>query len=493
MTFRLPRPSLVNALPLLLALGACSGERRGPLPVALAGDEAAFQTAGARLSPAGQVLRAATVEGLVGFDAEGRVVPAIAERWIVTDDGLGYIFRLREGTWPDGSAIDAQSVATALRRARTTLAGTALGLDLAPIEDIRVMTDRVVEIDLAAPMPDLLTLLAQPEMGLPRARRGAGPLGLRRNGAAATLSPIPPEQRGMPPQEGFARHVRALHLELVPMGRAVQRFNDGLVDVALGGTTDTLPLAGATMLSRGNVQLDPVTGLYGLMVAEAGADAFAGDPLRREALALAIDRDALVAGFGLGGWAGTTRLVSAEAADADETIGERWPGTTIEQRQALARSRVAAWVASGRPQPVLRLAAPDGPGTRLVVTRLTADFAAIGVRLEHVAPDGRADLVLVDAVARYGRVAWFLDQLACGVAPVCSHAGDLLVGQAAHEHDPARRAVMLAEAERQITAVNGYIPLARPLRWSLVRSGVKGFAANPWGWHSLAPLAQIGK
>jgi peptide/nickel transport system substrate-binding protein/oligopeptide transport system substrate-binding protein len=130
-------------------------------------------------------------------------MPAIAERWIVTDDGLSYIFRLRDGTWPDGTPIDAPSVAAALRRARAALAGTALGLDLAPIDEIRVMTDRVVEVDLSAPLPDLLTLLAQPELGLPRTRLGSGPLGLRREGLVASLSPIPPEKRGMPAQDGF--------------------------------------------------------------------------------------------------------------------------------------------------------------------------------------------------------------------------------------------------------------------------------------------------
>ena len=46
-------------------------------------------------------MRAATTEGLVGLDAEGQVIPALADRWIVTDDGRSFIFRLRDGTWPE--------------------------------------------------------------------------------------------------------------------------------------------------------------------------------------------------------------------------------------------------------------------------------------------------------------------------------------------------------------------------------------------------------
>ena len=64
--------------------------------------------AGVRLSTAGQLVRAATAEGLVGLDEQGRVIPAVADRWIVTDDGLSYIFRLRDGSWPDGAAISGQ-------------------------------------------------------------------------------------------------------------------------------------------------------------------------------------------------------------------------------------------------------------------------------------------------------------------------------------------------------------------------------------------------
>ncbi|MDR6513040.1 peptide/nickel transport system substrate-binding protein/oligopeptide transport system substrate-binding protein [Novosphingobium capsulatum] len=475
-----------------LMLASCGGDRRGALPVALAGDDSAFQTAAPRPTPAAQVLRAATVEGLVGFDAQGRVVPAIAERWIVTDDGLSYIFRLRDGTWPDGTAIDAPSVAAALRRAQKALAGTALGLDLAPIDEIRVMTDRVVEVDLSAPLPDLLTLLAQPELGLPRARIGSGPLGLRREGLVARLSPIPPERRGLPAQDGFSRSVRPLRVEVESMAVAAQRFNDGLVDVALGGTIDSLPLAGTTMLSRGNVQLDPVMGLFGLQVVRA--QGFLADPLRREALALAIDRDGLVGAFGIGGWSGTTRLVSPEVPDSDGSVGERWVGTTLDQRRALARQRVMAWLATGQGAPRLRVAAPDGPGTRLALAHLAADFATIGVTLERVDASASADLRLVDSVARYTRAAWFLNQVACPVSPAgCSPQGDALAAQARAERDPQARMALLAQAETAVTAANSFIPIARPLRWSLVRSRVTGFSPNPWGWHPLPPLTIVPK
>ncbi len=484
--------ALAAVVALVLATSACSRRGQGPLPIALIGDRTALLAGGPRLSLAARMLRAATIEGLVAFDAEGRIVPAIADRWIITDDGQSYIFRLRDGNWPGGARITAETTAAALRKALAAIKGTALGLDLAPIEQVRVMADRVIEIDLGAPMPDLLTLLAQPELGLPYGRRGAGPMALGRKGNAATLSLIPPEQRGLPPQDGFNRHVRTLVIDFVAPADAVKRFNDGDDDVLLGGRIDSLPLAQANTLSRGNIQLDPVIGMFGLLVdSEAG---FLADAPNREALALAIDRDALIAAFNIGGWQPTTRVVSTGVEGDAGTVGERWVGVAMEQRRILAAERVAKYKLGGKPAPVLRIAAPDGPGTRLVLDRLATDFGAIGVIVVRVGEDKPADLRLVDATARYGRAAWFLNQLACTVhKPACSAAGDALLAQARAAKDSRERARLLGEAEAEITAANAFLPIARPLRWSLVRSSVIGFAPNPWGWHPLPPLAVIPK
>ncbi|KUR72613.1 ABC transporter substrate-binding protein [Novosphingobium fuchskuhlense] len=477
---------------LLLGVSACGRRSGGPLPIALIGDRTALDVGCVRLSPAARTLRGATVEGLVAFDAEGHIVPALADRWIITDDGQSYIFRLREGTWPGGSRITGETAAAVLRTALAQLKGTPLGLDLAAIAQIRVMADRVIEIDLAGPVPDLLTLLAQPELGLPYARRGAGPMALGRRGASTELTMIPPEKRGLVPEEGFSGHVRPLVVDLLPAAKAVQRFNDGTADLVLGGRVDSFPLAQEAALARGNVQLDPVIGLFGLLVETENG--FLAEAPNREALALAIDRDAIIAAFNIGGWQPTTRIVSAGVEGDAGTVGERWVGVAPEQRRALAAERVTRYMASGKPAPLLRIAAPGGPGTRRVIDRLATDFKAIGIVVVQVGEDTPADLRLLDATARYGRASWFLNQLACSVhKPACNIAGDQLLAQARQTADLRERARLLGEAEAEITAANPYIPIARPLRWSLVRAGVTGFAPNPWGWHPLPPMALLPK
>lgn len=474
-----------------LALAACGKSRDGVLDIAVMGDPSAPKEQGLRLSPAAQLVRSATHEGLVGFDEQGRVVPALADRWIVTDNGQSYIFRLRDGTWPDGKRITADAAAAALRKTIAGLKGRALGLDLAAIDEVRVMADRVIEIDLSAPVPELLTLLAQPELALLWRGKGTGPMIRGKDeDAAQVFTLIPPEQRGLPTQPDFARRARKLAVTFATPDKAVALFNDGYADVLLGGRIDTIPLAGSIGLTRGNVQLDPVIGLFGLMV--DSTQGFLGASANREALAMAIDRDALIGRFNIGGWQPTTRVVSPDVEDDLGTIGERWQGMSVEERQAQGAARVAAWKGSGKAIPTLNIAMANGPGSGLVFDQLRADFSRIGLSIRRVGERDRADLRLIDIAARYGRATWFLNQLSCTVQKaVCSPVGDERVAEARKSADPAARAALLAEAEAEITAANGFIPIARPLRWSMVRSGTSGFAANPWGWHPLPPMAWL--
>src|SRR6478735_2436660 len=156
-----------------LAVAGC-GRSDGAVEVAIIDTPEQLFGSGVRLSSGAQHLRAATGAGLVALDAQGEVIPALADRWIVTDDGRSFIFRLRDGTWPDGRELTAESARAALVEAIRRLRGTSLGLDLKPIDEVRAMAGRVVEIRLSSPVPMLLQLLAQPELVLVR---GANPDG----------------------------------------------------------------------------------------------------------------------------------------------------------------------------------------------------------------------------------------------------------------------------------------------------------------------------
>lgn len=494
-------PRFLKALaPALLALPTvgCMGNDDRPVEVVAIGDPQSLFSAEAKMPFSARLLRAATVEGLVSFDEKGNVVPALADRWIVTDDGLSYIFRLRDGTWSQGEPITAETARTALQQAISAQRGQALGADLAVIEDIKAMAGRVIEIRLRQPMPDFLQLLAQPELGLVYARRGAGPMTAKRATdrdlrlQGMLLHAIAPEDRGLVPEEGWDQRVRNLRISAAPAARAIELFAAGKVDVVLGGNFADYPRIDKAGISQGAVRFDPVFGLFGLAVTRT--DGFLSLPENREAIAMAVDREALANLIGLNSWTATTRVVNPGLDGDTGTVVERWPGQSIAERQAVAAGRVARWKAAKHSLNPLRIALPEGPGNDLLFEQLAHDFKAIGLEARRVGLNDTADLRLFDTVARYAAPAWFLNQLSCGTSPAaCSPNADLTAKKALIEPDPAKRADLYADAEAQLTQANSFIPFGVPVRWSLVGSGVNGYAPNRWGLHPLMPMAMLPK
>src|SRR6478609_4597081 len=200
-------------VPVLVALAVAGcGRSDGAVEVAIIDTPEQLFGNGVRLSSGAQHLRAATGAGLVALDAQGEVIPALADRWIVTDDGRSFIFRLRDGTWPDGRELTAETARAALVEALRALRGTSLGLDLQPIAEVRAMAGRVIEIRLSSPIPMLLQLLAQPELELEIGKGGSGDMQLVRKGDGAVLSMKPPAARGIPEESDWQAHVRVINL-----------------------------------------------------------------------------------------------------------------------------------------------------------------------------------------------------------------------------------------------------------------------------------------
>ena len=483
------RRTLACFLTLGLLPSCMGGSDDGVVDVAYLGDAASLFSSDAELSPGAALMRSAQRQGLVRFNAEGEVVPGLAERWIVTDDGRSYIFRITEFDLPDGSRLTAGAVAEELNRTVRKADGTSLGLDLEKIFDIRAMTGRVIEIRLRNPMPGFLSLLAQPELGIALRNADAGPMVARMDDGAAVFDALPPERRGLSPQDDWDELVRTIMVSPLAPRDAARAFAQGRVDVLLGGRLETLPLAITGALSRGTVRLDSAIGLFGLDVVNPSG--FLGQPANREALAMAIDRPLLVQQFNLGGWNGSSRIVAPGLPGDEGTVFERWQGLSLDQRQARAAAQVQAWAAQNGEPVTLSVFLPQGPGSNFLFQALARDLSVIGVTLDRSETAQEADLRLRDVVARFPGARWFLNQFNCEIAaPVCSPDADFLVQLSLDAANPAEEASYLAEAEQTLTATNLYIPLGSPIRWSQVRAGVEGFSENSYAFHPLFPLSR---
>jgi len=479
-------------LPLVAA--ACSDKAtEGPLNVSVIGDPPKIVDPNRDpLSTPDAVLMQATAQGLIRFDGSGQIEPGLAIRWDVSDDGLYYTFRL-----DDNAGIDAENVARRLRVSIARSSRNPLKPMLGAIDEIVAVTPQVIEIRLTAPRPNLLQLLAQPEMALiaSRTRGGMGPLSIDERGTGGlVIGPMEDEAEGAEQDEKeLARRQVRLRGERAAL--AVVRFRGGGAQAVLGGRFQNLAVARAGGLPANLLHFDPVSGLFGLAIVDTKG--ILGDPDARRALSMVLDRERIVATFGVKGWRPATTLVPGGIADLPSPAAPDWAGMPLPERRTIAAgtfARLRADQARGDDEkdqdarPRVRVSLPEGPGSRLLFTLLRLDWARIGIDAEATGPDDKADLKLVDLVAPTDSGSWYLRQFTCDRSPACNAAVDeaLQAGRAAPSL--AERNMLLAQADQALTRITPFIPIAMPLRWSLVSPELTGFRENPRGVHPVNHL-----
>ena len=111
---------------------------------------------------------------------ERTIVPALAERWEISDDGLRYVFHLRDGlTWSDGAPLTAHDVEFGIKRVLNPDApGSSVAIYFVlengqdyylrrnPDPDsigVRALDDHTVEFRLAAPAPYFMSVMNRPD------------------------------------------------------------------------------------------------------------------------------------------------------------------------------------------------------------------------------------------------------------------------------------------------------------------------------------------
>ena len=99
-----------------------------------------------------EVVYANVFEGLTRFGPDGAILPALARAWDVSEDGTVYTFTLVEGaTFHDGTTFDAEDVKFSLDRARAEDSTNAQKALFAGIESVEVLSPAQVRVTLSAP------------------------------------------------------------------------------------------------------------------------------------------------------------------------------------------------------------------------------------------------------------------------------------------------------------------------------------------------------
>lgn len=286
-------PGLILAL-----LAACGGEpdtesvlRRGnggdpgSLDPALAADEHAFNVI------------ADLYEGLVVYGPDGAIRPGVAASWESSPDGLTWTFSLRnDARWSDGQPVTADDFVAGFTRVRDPATAAPLGFLLDGIALVAAPDASTLVIALHGPMPQLLSVLAMAiaspyRDGEPRPTNGPFLLESWRPGGPVRLAKNPAFHGAASVQLDAVEH----HPVADPAAE-LNRFRAGELDLTM-----TVPPTSLEALRETHdeaLHIAPRLAVYYVApdLSEAPLDA----PAMRQALSMAIDREALARLVGRG-------------------------------------------------------------------------------------------------------------------------------------------------------------------------------------------------
>jgi peptide/nickel transport system substrate-binding protein len=90
----------------------------------------------------------AAYEALTRYTIDGKIEPSLATSWKTSDDGLTFVFKLRESVkFHDGTDFSADAVKTSFDRMKAMKMGTSFLLD--PVAEIKVVDATTVQITLS--------------------------------------------------------------------------------------------------------------------------------------------------------------------------------------------------------------------------------------------------------------------------------------------------------------------------------------------------------
>lgn len=100
-------------------------------------------------------------DGLYKPNSSGEFMPALAENYTVSDDGLTYTFTIREGVlFHDGSTLDVDDVVYSFNTCAATTEDSSIGAALSNVASVTAVDEKTVEIVLNSANSDFMAYVA---------------------------------------------------------------------------------------------------------------------------------------------------------------------------------------------------------------------------------------------------------------------------------------------------------------------------------------------
>jgi oligopeptide transport system substrate-binding protein len=482
-------------------------------------------------------------EGLLARDAQGALVPGVAESWSADADGAVFVFKLRaDAKWSNGDPVTADDFVFAFRRLMAPATGAPYANVLYTLKNAqkvnkgelppealgaRALEDGRLEITLEQRTPYFLEQLAH-FTAKPLHRKSvegfgsdfAHPAHVVANGPFTLKKFIPNDAVVLAKNPNYYDAAKvALDEEVfIPMedrSAALRRFMAGEID-----SYDEVPVEEIDFARKHlgeSLRLSPSLGGY-YYAFDTRRPPF-DDVKVRQALSMAIDREFLAGRIWGGVMSPSYSFVPPGIASYGAPSEVAWKGVNLGERQSEARRllreagfRAGEADASGQGQNEKPLEVEirfNNSGSHRATAVAIADmWKAIGIKTRILGVDAATHYALLREKPPFdvARTSWFADypdaqnflflaesdNQGLNSPSFSSPAYDALMRRASEESDQARRSSILHEAEALLLKEQPYLVLMNYRASDLVSPRLRGWEANPLGVHpgryvSIAP------
>lgn len=460
--------------------------------------------------------------GLTTDSPEARPVPAMAQSWETSPDGLVWTFHLREAQWSDGVPVTADDFVYAYQRilkpeTASTYAylihllknGQAVGEGKAPPHALgaKALGPRTLQLTLEHPAPYLPELLKHSSFfPVPKhavERWGAAwvqPKHFVGNGPYRLVEWRLGDYVRVVKNERFwdAAKVCVDRINFYPTQDAVsgeRRVKRGELDLNTSFQSNRVTRLRQEM--PGYVRTHVSLATTYLSFNTRDVTAFKDVRVRR-ALSEAVDRDFITAKLLRAGQQPAYSFVPPQTANYVAGARTVWAGKSLEARQAEAR-RLLAQAGYGEQRPLkVTIKASTSTDTMLLVQAIQADWNAVGVKTSLIQNEGQIafeayrtrdfEIGAMSWYADYNDPVTFLDLMRSttgqqNYGDYKNPAYDALLDAASQEPDAGRRAEILRRAEQTVLNDEALIPLYFVVNRALVSPRVTGWVDNVSNFH----------
>lgn len=463
-------------------------------------------------------------EGLVTLDASDRPVPAAAQSWQVSSDGLVYTFHLRPGLqWSDGSPLTAEDFVYGIRRVVDPVSQSASTFLTFPIKNaeaiaegkIKDLTQLGVEavdattlrFTLVRPTPYWVAAMSHPKF-LPVKQSLVEKYGdsFTQPGKLVSNGPFvlqdwTPQSRIVLVKNPKFHDAAQVHLDKVifqPIeseSEEFSRYRAGELDVTYFMPSQQADLIrqnmGAELRSEPSLTMD-------YLAFNMRRPPFGKEPRLRQALSMVVDRQALVDKTVKTGAPVEYSVVPSVGMPGYIDQSADWAWLPMADKIAAAQElyREAGYSADKPLQIELHILASDN--TRKIALAVAGMWqSALGVKTSIVAEDFNtlvehrhrrdSDLQVFwyAWAADYPDPTTFLDLFTSGSPEndtgYSNPAYDKLIAEAERTADEYRRTGLLQDAEELLVHDDPMIPLYARAQPYLVKPWVRGYHIDPCG------------